>query len=72
MYARLFHAQLLITAQRINEVKWILDHVSESLAQSAVEDDVLWAYYLYLTSLISEEESYVNKVTDKVESCTGK
>ena len=67
LYARLFHAQLLITAQRINEVKWILDHVSESLAQSAVEDDVLWAYYLYLTSLISEEESYVNKVTDKVE-----
>ena len=72
LYARLFHAQLLITAQRINEVKWILDHVSESLAQSAVEDDVLWAYYLYLTSLISEEESYVNKVRTRWKSCTGK
>lgn len=67
LYARLFQAQLLITAQRVNEAKWILDHVSVTLAQTAGEDTVLWAYYLYLTTLFSEDEAYVDRVTEKVE-----
>ena len=67
LYAKLFQAQLLITSQRMNEAQWILDHIPGALTQEAGEDPVLYAYYLYLTSLLSQEEAYVDHVTEKVE-----
>lgn len=64
--ARLFQAQLLITEERYNEAEWLLDHGAELLEQSRREENTLWAYYLYLTTLIHREEAYVNEVTAKV------
>ena len=64
--ARLFQAQTLITEERFNEAGWILDHVSDLLGKNRA-DAVHHAYYLYLTSLIHREESYVNRVAEEVE-----
>lgn len=65
--ARLFQAQLLISEDRCNEAQWILDHVADMLDAAETEDAVLEAYYLYLTTLIQRDESYVNRITEQVE-----
>ncbi len=61
--ARLFKAQLLISEERYNEAGWILNHVEDA----GVADDTLYAYYLYLTTLLRREEDYVNQVASEVE-----
>lgn len=65
--ARLFQAQMLISAERYNEAKWILDHASAMMEQQGMEDGTLWAYYLYLTTLIHKEESYVKRIAEEVQ-----
>ncbi|MBE5883711.1 MAG: hypothetical protein E7291_04765 [Lachnospiraceae bacterium] len=66
--ARLFQAQLLITEARYNEAGWLLDHSADLLEQQEEKDSALWAYYLYLTTLIHREEDYVNQIAAKVEN----
>lgn len=66
--ARMFQAHLLITEERNNEANWILDHVASTLEQREETEPVLWAYYLYLTTLLSRDESYVDKVTAEVKT----
>jgi len=65
--ARLFRAQLLITKERYNEAKWILDRVSPYFHDEET-DPVLYCYYLYLNTLYSREEHYVNQVAEEVEA----
>lgn len=65
--ARLFQAQLLITEERFNEAGWVLDHSAELMEQQNLVDGTLWAYYLYLTTLLHREEDYINQITAKVE-----
>ena len=55
--ARLFQAQLLITEERYNEAGWILDHAADMLEEQGAGGD-LWAYYLYLTTLIHRDPQY--------------
>lgn len=64
--ARLFQAQLLITQERYNEAKWILDRISNYYAEE-VSEPVLYSYYLYLTTLYNREEQYVNEIAAEVE-----
>ncbi len=65
--ARLFQAQLLITENRGNEAKWVLERVEQLFVKKDEDDRDLYAYYLYLTSLNSKEESYVNQVTEAIQ-----
>lgn len=65
--AKLFQAQLLITEERFNEAQWFLDHAADIIYGGAWTDPVLEAYYLYLTTLVSRDEAYIDKITDKVE-----
>jgi len=65
--ARLFQAQLLISEERYNEAKWILDHTVSLMEQNEMEEGVLWAYYLYLTTLINPEERYVMRIAEEVQ-----
>ncbi len=66
--ARLFQAQILITENRVNEARWVLDKAEQLFVKEATYNRDLYAYYLYLTSLNSREEVYVNKVTDMITS----
>lgn len=65
--ARLFQAQLLITQERYHEAEWILSHASELMEKERMEDGVLRAYYLYLSTLVQKEEEYINWATEEVE-----
>lgn len=65
--ARLFQAQLLITEERFNEAKWILGHALDLMESSEEPEDVRYAYYLYLTTLIPGEESMARDAVSQVE-----
>lgn len=67
MEARLFQAQILITREQFHEAGWILEHVGELLEQQKLCDTPLWAYYLYLTTLLPQEEGYGKEITREVE-----
>jgi hypothetical protein len=64
--ARLFQAQLLITEKRLHEAGWILDYVSD-LFEKRPPEDVLLAYYLYLTTLLRGDADYIVQVAGRVE-----
>lgn len=63
--ARLFQTQLLVTENRYNEANWILDHAVELMGKEDREG-ILWAYYLYLTTLMNREAEYVDRVAVQV------
>ncbi|MBR1931711.1 MAG: hypothetical protein IJ833_09640 [Lachnospiraceae bacterium] len=65
--ARLYQAQLLISEEKYNEAGWLMDHSADLLEKYYEKDSALWAYYLYLTTLVNREEGYVNQVTDEVD-----
>lgn len=65
--ARLFQAQLLITRQKNREAEWILDHAAGLMRQVGFKEPELWAYYLYLTTLLHPDEDYIEEVTGQVE-----
>lgn len=65
---RLYKAQVLITQERQNEAGWFLDHARDLLENSEEENDELWAYYLYLTTLVTRDEEEVAKVAAEVET----
>ncbi len=62
---RLYTAQYYITAGRVNEGKWILDQAAKE-AQDA-EGDTLYSYYLYLSTLCSREDAYINDISERLE-----
>lgn len=61
--AKLFFAQILITAERYNEAGWILEHFYEGEKEISPE---LEAYYLYLSSLLRKDEEYTKTVAGKI------
>ena len=65
---KLYNAQYLITADRLNEAKWILDKVRPLLEDEGKGTDTLYCYYLYLTTLCSREELYINDIAMRMEN----
>ncbi len=65
--AKLFRAQLLITAERYNEAGWMLDHAAARLRDDANWQPALWCYHQYLTTLISGENEYIDEVSAQLE-----
>lgn len=63
---KLFKAQLLITEERYNEAKWILDQAEHEFSINSDYPRALWAYYLYLTTLYRREEDYIDDIADEV------
>ncbi|MBO4750667.1 MAG: hypothetical protein J5546_10145 [Lachnospiraceae bacterium] len=64
---RLFKAQLLITQERTKEAQWLLEHAAD-LMESGRGDNELWAYYLYLTTLITRDDEQIDAVAREVET----
>ena len=65
---RMFKAQLLITEERYNEAKWILDQIEPEFDPDTDYTTSSWAYFLYLTTLINREEDYIDRITEEVEN----
>lgn len=62
---KLYTAHLLIAQEKISEAKWQLDRAEKNISEDKMP--LIYAYYLYLTTLISKEEAYVAEVGEKVE-----
>lgn len=58
----LFEAHLLLTQERYNEAKFILDRVVDDPEDL---EDTRYCYYLYLTALYSKDEFYSKQIADK-------
>lgn len=65
---RLFKAQLLITQERVKEAQWLLEHAADLMESSGNADDELWAYYLYLSTLITRDDEQIDAVAREVEA----
>lgn len=63
--AQLYHTQLLFAAGRIQDAAWVLDRIKEYMDEEKQEKEV-YAYYLYLTTLVNTDTEYVNKIAHKV------
>ena len=63
----LFKAQILITQESQNEAQWFLSHAVDLMERHGEADEELWAYYLYLTTLLSRDEEEILRVTDEEE-----
>lgn len=61
----LFKAQLLITQERFGEAKWQMERVKAVIDKEECPPAV-WCYYLYLTTLYMEEDSYVDEIAERV------
>ena len=57
---QLMHAQILVTAERYNEARWILEQTESYIATT--DDDTLYSYYYYLTTLVNRSESNTDRV----------
>jgi hypothetical protein len=64
---KLFQAQLLLTEERNNEAKWLIEKQEAQVIALRGERPEVWCYYLYLTTLYSKDEQYVDDVTALVE-----
>jgi hypothetical protein len=62
---RLYTAHYYITAGRTNEGKWILDQAAKEALDAP--GDTLYSYYLYLTTLCSREDAFINDVSERLE-----
>lgn len=69
---KLFRGQLLLSQERGNEAKWQIEKLRESVIAIREENPALWCYYLYLTTLLGEDDSYVDEVAEMVSRIYGK
>ncbi len=62
---RLYTAHYYITSGRTNEGKWILDQAAKEALDAP--GDTIYSYYLYLTTLCSREDAFINDVSERLE-----
>ena len=57
--------QLLITQERTNEARWLLEQADELLAGNY--NPTLYCYYMYLSTLLNRTEEYIDEMAGQVE-----
>lgn len=62
---KLYRAHLYITEERYHEAKWLLDRAKKNIQEHSMP--VLYAYYIYLTTLVTQEKEYVLWGKEKIE-----
>ena len=63
--ASLYQAQLLLAQERDSDADYLLERVEEWMSQGKQLPEV-YGYFLYLTTLLNRDESYIDKVAYKV------
>ena len=69
--ARLYKVQILVTQERLNEARWELDQMKVTLWDLKEEVPALWCYYLYLSSLLTNEERREQEIVEELTSYAG-
>ena len=62
---KLYGAHLYIAQEKYHEAKWLLDRANKNISEDG--NPIVYAYYLYLTTLISRDKNYVLTVKEKIE-----
>lgn len=62
---KLYGAHLYITQEKYHEAKWLLDRAVKNIQEEA--EPIIYAYYLYLTTLITKDKEYVARIKEKIE-----
>lgn len=62
---KLYGAHLYITQEKYHEAKWLLDRAEKNIDEDS--NPIIYAYYLYLTTLITQDKEYVLRVKEKIE-----
>ena len=69
---KLFQAQILLTEERYNEAKWLIEKHEDQVLLRQKECPELWCYYLYLTTLYSKDNRYIDEVAAEVGEVYGR
>lgn len=69
--ARLYKVQILITQERMNEARWELDQTKVALWDLKEDVPELWCYYLYLSSLMTDDEAVEDEIVTELTSYAG-
>lgn len=64
--AKLFQIQLLLTREQYEEARYGLERIQEEMELEGQPQEVV-CYYLYLTTLLDEDEGYVEQISKRVE-----
>ena len=64
LYYELMNVQLLVTKERYNEARWILEQTEDRVSTS--DDVTLYCYYYYLTTLVNRTDSETERVASLV------
>ena len=62
---KLFQAQLYLTQERYKEAQNLLERIAEEVDLEQYKPEI-GCYYLYLTTLLSDDEEYVDRVASRV------
>lgn len=63
---KLFQGQVLLTEERDNEARWLIEKQEERVLAMREERPEVWCYYLYLTTLYSKDDQYVDDAAELV------
>lgn len=63
---KLFHAQLLLAGRRREDAGWLIEYVGVRARTGDKENDILYAYYLYLNCLYRQDRGYAKSVLETV------
>jgi len=63
---KLFQAQLYITQERFHEAEWRLEQCRAQAEEQRGEKPELWCYYLYLRTLCSKSDKYVDEISGRI------
>lgn len=64
--AKLFQAQLFMTQERYHEAEWILEQCKGEIEELWAQKPEIGCYYLYLTTLNSKSDRYVDGISRKI------
>lgn len=63
---KLFQSQMLLSGERDNEAKWQIEKLKAAAEAEREKKPALWCYYLYLTTLVNEDDAYADETAEKV------
>lgn len=64
--ADLMKAQLLMAQERFHEARWLLEQNKERIEKIGEEKPEYRCYYLYLSTLYSEDDKYIDEVSEEI------
>ncbi len=63
---KLFQSQMLLADERVNEAKWQIEKQRGAVEAEREKNPALWCYYLYLTTLVKDDDAYVDETAERV------